>query len=152
MFLTVHAVAGEVLAQSTTSPLVAFVIGFISHFFVDALPHGDETIGERTREQTIRLLIVVALTDLAFVFATQALLWKSGILVFSFSVFCAAFGAMFPDALQLPYYLFKNPPPIVLWYKQAHVRFHNFLGIRLGIKWGLAFQSLTFLLLINFLR
>ncbi len=152
MFLTVHAVAGEVLAQSTTSPLIAFAIGFISHFFVDALPHGDETLGERTREETTRLIIRIVVIDLSLLMLVQAVLIYTGILSMTFVAFAGAFGAMLPDALQLPFYIFKDPPPIVLWYKRAHVRFHNFLGIRLGLKWGLVFQTITVLLLIAALR
>jgi len=152
MFLTVHAVAGEVLAQSTTSPLTAFIIGFVSHFFVDALPHGDENIAEPKREKYIHLLVGLALVDLCLMLTVQGALIWAGIVPFTLAPFAAAFGAMLPDGLQAPFFILKNPPALLRWYKKNHDRFHNFLGIHLGIKWGLVFQTITLVLLIAALR
>ncbi len=152
MFLTVHAVAGEVLTQSTTSPLVAFLIGFVSHFFVDALPHGDENIAEPTHEKYIHLLVGMTLVDLCLMLTVQGVLIWEGVVPLTLVPFAAAFGAMLPDGLQAPFYILKKPPALLRWYKKNHDHFHNSLGIHLGIKWGLACQTITLLLLIAALR
>ncbi len=148
MFLTVHAVAGEVAAQLfTTNPFVAFLIGFASHFFVDALPHGDEDLGASHQRNLIRFLITLTLVDLSMMVVTQALLWRAN-LITNPAVLVAAFGAMLPDGLQVPDIVFPKGPAIFRWYRRAHERFHNIVGIHLGIKKGLLWQALVFVILI----
>ena len=41
MTITPHFLIGATLAATTASPLVAFLLGFFSHFVLDALPHFD---------------------------------------------------------------------------------------------------------------
>jgi len=42
MVITPHLLAGSALATATTNSLpVAFLIGFFSHFLIDAIPHVD---------------------------------------------------------------------------------------------------------------
>ncbi len=149
MFLTVHAVAGEVLAESlTNNPWWVFVVGFISHFFVDALPHGDEDLGgPMTHPQVIRFLLAITLFDISIMIITQYILWRFGV-VTNAVLFAAVFGAMLPDGLQVPDIVFPAGPRIFRWYRRAHERFHNALGIHLGIKKGLIFQALTLAILI----
>jgi hypothetical protein len=49
MILTTHAVVGAALASFVPShPAVAFVLGFGSHFILDAIPHVDYPIGSRS--------------------------------------------------------------------------------------------------------
>lgn len=152
MFLTVHAVAGEVAAQSlSVSPVWAFIIGFISHFFIDALPHGDEDLGAPHQHNLVRFLVLLTLLDLSIMALVQAFLWKAG-LITNPAVLLAAFGAMLPDGLQVPDIIFPKGPAIFGWYRKAHERFHNIFGIRLGIKKGLVFQALTLILLMTMLR
>ena len=44
MFIAVHAAVGAVLGSVVDKPLPAFTLGFVSHFFVDMIPHGDENV------------------------------------------------------------------------------------------------------------
>jgi len=41
MVITPHVLTGAVLATTTQSPVAAFLLGFISHFFLDMIPHMD---------------------------------------------------------------------------------------------------------------
>ena len=41
MFITVHAAAATALSRYATIPLLAFVLGLLSHFILDMIPHGD---------------------------------------------------------------------------------------------------------------
>ncbi len=51
MYLTAHAAAGAVAAGILTGdPIVAFGIGWLSHYAVDFIPHGDEAAGEWTKK------------------------------------------------------------------------------------------------------
>ncbi|MBN1778772.1 MAG: hypothetical protein JW816_00925 [Candidatus Buchananbacteria bacterium] len=42
MFLTVHATTALIIAKIAPNPIVAFLGGFISHYLLDGIPHGDE--------------------------------------------------------------------------------------------------------------
>jgi hypothetical protein len=49
MILTTHAVVGAALASFVPShPATAFVLGFASHFVLDAIPHVDYPIKSRS--------------------------------------------------------------------------------------------------------
>lgn len=45
MYLTTHAAVGVLVAQQTHNPWLAFFGALASHFMLDFVPHGDETIG-----------------------------------------------------------------------------------------------------------
>jgi hypothetical protein len=49
MILTTHAVVGAALATFLPShPVIAFAVGFASHFVLDAIPHVDYPIKSRS--------------------------------------------------------------------------------------------------------
>ncbi len=44
MFLTTHAAAGIAISHYVHDPLAVFSLSFASHFVLDFIPHGDETL------------------------------------------------------------------------------------------------------------
>src|SRR3989344_8521735 len=44
MFLAVHAAVGAIAGNAVNNPIAAFSLGFLSHFFTDMVPHGDEVM------------------------------------------------------------------------------------------------------------
>lgn len=44
MFLAVHAAVGALAGNAVSHPTAAFLLGAISHFFLDMIPHGDEVL------------------------------------------------------------------------------------------------------------
>lgn len=42
MFLSVHVVSGIVIGGAISNPILGFILGLISHFILDIIPHGDE--------------------------------------------------------------------------------------------------------------
>ena len=151
MFLTVHAAAAVALAQQTTSPALAFAIGFSSHFLVDAIPHGDENLvaGDDHRKM-VKKIIAVALVDVAIMAVTFAALGDAGIIEFSPSLLAAAFGGLLPDALQIPAIVWPDAAPRALkQYRRTHENIHNLTPYNIGIRWGLLVQgyTLTFVVL-----
>ncbi|MBI5135605.1 hypothetical protein HZA86_05240 [Candidatus Uhrbacteria bacterium] len=150
MFLTVHAVAGELIAQSAVTPGQALVMGFLSHFLLDALPHGDEDIGDHVHpKRNTLLLFKIAFLDLSIAGIVQASLFATSTLGWGILPIAAAFGAMLPDAMQLPSIILKSDSGLFGWYRRAHESVHNLIGVRLGWKVGLVFQGFTLLLLID---
>ena len=45
MFLTAHTSVALLISTKIINPFLGFILGFISHFLVDIIPHGDESIG-----------------------------------------------------------------------------------------------------------
>lgn len=62
MFLAVHASVGAIAGNAVASPTVAFALGFISHFFMDMIPHGDERMyhGYKSGTKVKRAILYVA--------------------------------------------------------------------------------------------
>ena len=44
MFLTSHATAAVLIAEQIHSPTLAFALGWLSHYLLDAIPHGDDEL------------------------------------------------------------------------------------------------------------
>ena len=74
MFLTSHAAAALWITTKTTDPLLAFTLGFISHFALDIIPHGDETLGDHIHDKRKKYfyLAKIALVD---VIVATAMIW-----------------------------------------------------------------------------
>jgi len=109
MILCTHAVVGAALASFLPShPAAAFVVGFASHFAIDAIPHWDYPIRSRSVNPMIAAPIAfdrALLRDAAaigsdglfgvavalYLFSSSASLW---------AILLGAIGAMLPDPLQ----------------------------------------------------
>lgn len=140
-----HAIAGAAIATSTTNPAVAFLLGLVSHFLLDAMPHLEPSSQEikhpdGTTSWSIWLYLFVVgefiLTVAVFVFLyyyhrppdISILLW-------------GAFGGLFPDLIVTNPVLFpyKKYPVMkqIVWF---HDKIHLYLRPQLWYV-GLIFES-----------
>ena len=119
MILTTHAVVGAALASFMPShPVIAFVVGFASHFALDAIPHVDYPIKSRSVNPKIgapiafdAALLQDAMTigsdglfgilAALFLFSTSASFW---------AILMGAIGAMLPDPLQFVHTRLPHEP------------------------------------------
>ena len=135
MTLTMHAVIGATITAWTGNPLLAFLIGLMSHYVSDAIPHGDEWVYWRhvhNKKDTIAL-VSATIDVLALIGVWVAVItlrdWPS---VTSLSV--AMFGAILPDLLihvhniHKPHFTQATSRIIQTYYRalQAHYQFHMF--------------------------
>lgn len=135
MILATHGVAGALLAQTAASgPLAALVIGFLSHFVLDALPHWDYKL----RSEVVTPGQPLA-RDLEWGPAFRRDLLKIGLdflvgvaLVWGLSRFSAfdprllwfgLAGGVAPDALQFAYFKLRWPPLRTL--QKFHLSVHT---------------------------
>ncbi len=117
MVLTTHAVVGGAIGRLlSTNPILAFFVGFFSHFVLDIIPHWDYPLQSKVSDNRgvnqlhfkigwpaiidfsrigLDLLIGLALTY--WLFPTTSTSWLVS------SVAWGAFGAVLPDALQFVY-------------------------------------------------
>jgi hypothetical protein len=98
MFLTAHSAVAVAASAWTGNPTVAFAVGVLSHYVMDAVPHGDEAVGRwalRDPDKTVRRLAAVMAVDL--VILASACLWFVSRHGFSFASAAAVLGACLPD-------------------------------------------------------
>ena len=135
MILTNHAVAGAALASLVPNePLVGFIMVFLSHFVLDAIPHWDYSLQSLKEDKdnslnndmilngkfvndifkiSLDIIIGISLSFLVFSFYLKYSVW---------AVLCGAIGAMTPDALQFIYMKWRHEPLVSL--KKFHVWIH----------------------------
>lgn len=101
MFLVVHASLGAVIGSQVQSPYVAAPLGFLSHFLIDIIPHGDEAIGRLFIKSGRHMgLVFLAVVDALSALCLITLLWMAGLLPNAIGAFVGAVAAMVPDILS----------------------------------------------------
>lgn len=97
MFVTVHTAVAVALTQNFTSPLLVALLGFISHWVLDMLPHGDEILTKGWSKT--KVLLVLGLPDI-LILITGLITYLTLITPPQLMVVLAAtFGAVLPDIL-----------------------------------------------------
>ncbi len=147
MYLTVHAVAGLTLAGYTTNPWLAFVLGLISHFVLDFIPHGDEHLAAShlSRQQTIKRLLGAAIID-GIVLVIFGLIYIATTPIYDPTPLIAGVaGALAPDVL-LALSMITNANWLN-WYKKFHHSIHNLPQHKLTWVQGIFVQVMVFIAL-----
>jgi hypothetical protein len=143
MYLTVHGTAGLAIARVIPNPILAFVVGLVSHFIIDFIPHGDEHLVQKhfTRGQTLRRLVGATLIDgVLLVGFTVLYLWTTPWASYS-TVFAAIIGAVLPDLLQG--IAFTTNWNGLDWFTKFHEGIHNAPGHHLSWQQGLMVQGVV---------
>jgi len=151
MILTTHAVVGAALASFLPShPAAAFVVGFASHFALDAIPHVDYPIKSRSVNPRIgapmafdRALLQDAVTigfDGLFGVTAALLLFSSP--VSFWAILMGAIGAMLPDPLQFVHTRWPHEPLRTLqrFHLWAHTK-AQMKGVIVGVGTQAAFVA-----------
>lgn len=64
MLITTHTAVGILIGEQTTSLTLAFILGFISHFFLDLIPHGDRHDHEAVKDKKkLKKIIQLSIAD-----------------------------------------------------------------------------------------
>jgi len=137
MILSTHAITGAALATFVPAqPAAAFVLGFLSHFALDAIPHWDYPLRSpliapnNGAHMLLNRALVFDLVTIGFdalfgllvavlLFATSGNYW---------AILSGVCGAMLPDALQFLYARFPREP------LRAFQRFHEWMHTDKCIK------------------
>ncbi len=133
MTLGTHAVVGGSLAAMVPAhPVAAFIVGFLSHFVLDSIPHYDYEILSIQKEEGNKLNTDMKLGKL-FIFdllriGADALiglailsLFFRNVPAFPYVILIGAIAAMLPDALQFAYFKLRREP------LNSLQRFHLFI-------------------------
>ncbi len=135
MTLTSHAIAGAAVASFfPKSPVWAFIFGFLSHFILDAIPHGHYPIKSHTRHPENRLaedmpwgrdlffdLLKIA-GDFILGLILSFLFFQNIGSTINWIVVIGACAGMAPDALQFVYWKIRREPLTSL--QRFHIWMH----------------------------
>ena len=128
MTLASHAVVGAVLAKAVpgSNLLVQFIFGFISHFLIDAIPHGHYPIKSSRPDDSDPFYVDMPISkksfpdfwkiglDMAIGGAVTYLFLGGSDLTSYLTLFAGAIGGITPDALQFVYWKTRFKPLGVL--------------------------------------
>lgn len=154
MFITVHAAVGAFLGKKIASAPLAFLAGFVSHFLLDIIPHGDQKIGnkltsyiigrEKQQQQKFRELAIYGMIDAFFVLMYVIFLFNTYDFENKTSVSWAIIGALLPDIIAGLYIVGKIKG--TRWFYKIHDAIHwsvlNKLPQDMNLKTGILMQIL----------
>ncbi len=152
MILATHAIAGAAIGRLTKNPLIAFALGFMSHFVLDAIPHWQYELKSRISSEDIMAedmtLNAKFIRDIFFVALDLAIGIFVSLLVFGgwgafinppAPIIAGIAGGVLPDALQFVFWKFRHEPLTTLqkFHSWAHAKgsfgYKSKLGIALQV-------------------
>lgn len=154
MFAASHALVGGAIVKMIPDPKISLPLAFLSHFFLDAIPHWDfiTNLEDQERDYPPSVETLVPKSQRTAIIIKTVLEFSVGVGL-SFYLFRSvnpvylALGIIFaqlPDYLEAPYLFFKInfPPSVVI--KKIQTTLHS----RLSFPWGLLTQLAIVLLLV----
>lgn len=150
MYLTVHGSAAILIATKVVNPWWAFILAFISHFILDAIPHGDEKIfdaGLPSKKRYQRILTATAIDFVILMIYTYFIITK--LPLDPTLIFIAILGAILPDILWGLYDVTNWK--IFKYFFKLHKLFHYILKNKWNLKTGIIFQIIIVAILSLFI-
>jgi hypothetical protein len=156
MILSTHAIAGAAIASFLPShPAAAFVLGFASHFALDAIPHWDYPIRSASVNPKINAPVTfdrTLLRDAVTIGADGSFGILAALVLFAspeglWAVLSGAFGAMLPDPLQFVHARFRHEPLETL--QRFHRWIHTDMVIKEHVVLGVGSQLLLVALIVG---
>ena len=153
MILTIHAVAGAAVANQFQNKLIAWVLAFLSHFLLDAIPHKDYDLSNAKlglRDKKFWMFILKAMIDLLIGFIL--------IIIFTKEMsnlkhnLIGGFIALIPDGLTLLYFIIKPNNKILkilsAILEKFYYNFHKSLGWleNTPLFWGILSQVIILII------
>lgn len=151
MFLTSHATAAIIIAEHTSSPTLAFTLGWLSHYLLDAIPHGDDKILDHLpRRAYLVALAKIAAVDSLIMLGWLWFLLSRGSVTLTPATGAAVVGSVLPDVLNGLYLITKNR--LITWNHRLNVLAHSALIKKpLPTVQGFFIQAIFFLVLAAYL-
>ncbi len=143
MYQIVHGTAGLLIGEQVSQPWSAFILGIVSHFILDAIPHDIIEVRHwQNKGNFIKRVSFGAAIDLSLFLILIFTLVLTKNLISSRSMLAAIIGALLPDYIWGMGELFKIKHPWMEKYKQLHNSVHTLLhkNIYIPLKYGLPIQ------------
>jgi len=140
MFITPHTSAAIWISTRITDPVLAFILGVVSHLILDIIPHGDEKLAEHIEGKKQKFIYFMKVASVDMVLAVLLLYFfiNHGPAVNSYVLTSAVLGAWLPDFTWIAIEYFKLTK--FYWYTVYHERIHNYFDWQYSIVYGVPFQ------------
>ena len=155
MTLTTHAAIGAAIGTLVGNPLLGFILGGVSHFLVDMIPHGDNELADRFHVHKMKKVPVAFMTT----YAALAILLVMTLMALRpdgapNAVFAASvMGSVLPDFMVGMADLFKKNS-VLRAYRKFHFFFHDFFSRPYGdvrLRYALFAQAILIIVLVKFI-
>lgn len=132
MTLTTHATLGAVIGKAVGNPVLAFIFGFISHFLIDMVPHGDTGLADnyKIHKKNVRRAIAYVMVDAIVAILFVLLLANTKDIAMMKSFTWGIIGSVLPDLIIGVYEITKTP--LLRWFNTLHFFFHDFFVKKKG--------------------
>lgn len=132
MTVTTHATLGAVLGLAAGNPALAFVFGFVSHFLIDMIPHGDTGLSDNFRVHKVKQKHAVAYVLIDGIVALFFVLLLANTRdIDSMSLYTwGIVGGVLPDFIVGIYEVTKTP--LLKWFDKLHFYFHDYFVRKKG--------------------
>lgn len=95
-----HAAIGAVIGSLVPNPVVAFAMGFVSHFVADIIPHGDSHhYPDFLKRRHVAWPVGIVIFDVVGTIALVVILFLKRSMISPFSVALGITGSLLPDVL-----------------------------------------------------
>lgn len=142
MFLTVHGTAGLALGMLTGNPILAFIMGILSHSILDMIPHGDEWVDTWSRAgKRIQRLCLIFFTELSIALIFIFGMFHEQIFANPIVLLAGVAGGMFPDFFAGVGIVLKTK--LLDWYRVLDHANHTLLQKPIPVVYGMGLQLLT---------
>lgn len=152
MTVTTHVAVGAAIGMNIGKPALGFLLGFISHFIVDIIPHGDDGMRKRFeaggKKRTLSYFYGVSDYMIAFYLFITVLNIKAYPSVAALSA--AVVGSTLPDLLVVVYEASKTK--LLKWFYNVHFFFHNLILDRWGdmkLAYGIGYQAVAIAIILR---
>ncbi len=157
MTLAVHSTIGMIVGRLSPHPVVAFLLGIVSHFGLDMIPHGDEYMLEDfQKKRKVRGPVAYVVMDGALTAIMVAFIFSSGVVAPSLRAAWGMVGGLLPDVLVGLYELFHVR--VLRRFAKFHQHNHGLLirkvfGERdIKHRWALIYQGAFLVIFLTLLR
>ena len=165
MYMVVHAAVGAVAGQAVNHMSAAFLLGVISHFFLDMIPHGDENLyqgyvqGKRLKRGYFHVGLDVWAT-VVFCLVISAYV-SQGLIKSPEFIIWGIIGGLLPDVLvAVSHFLRPKKTKGLIWRLDRYNAFHRWNHALLMKRWkrikkdvpyifGFIFQGVLLIILIK---
>ncbi|PIQ67258.1 hypothetical protein COY25_04700 [Candidatus Uhrbacteria bacterium CG_4_10_14_0_2_um_filter_41_7] len=130
MTLSTHTAIGAIIGFSFGNPIVGFILGFISHFLVDMIPHGDSEIADQYKVQKVNVKKILAymMIDAVTAIILIVTLFETRSADNTAVLGASIAGSVLPDLLVGIYEVTKSK--YLLWFNRLHFFFHDYFIIK----------------------
>jgi len=152
MYLTVHASAGILIGSQTGNPLLAFIVGVLSHYLLDSIPH-DSIEGHDWHEKgdMVKKFALEASIDFCVLLGMIVFLQEKDLLILSSPIVWGIIGAVIIDFIWGGIELFKLKGKVFSWFIDIHEGVHAFFYKKqyIPLRYAALIQLLTLAILVG---